>query len=328
MTYDETKVAIIIPLYNDEANIARALESAVAQKAPEGIRFEVLVVDDGSRDSGPEIAEDYARRFEHVTFLRMEKNGGPAAARNRALRETDAGWFTPFDSDDIMLPERVAALFEEARSGDFDFVADNLLISSTSAPETVSRHLWPGKPPGDVPLTTDLFVNRSYAAETERTELGFLKPLIRRRAVKCGAEPYQPDLRFGEDFELYARILADGAKAVLTDPEGYLFVVREGSASHRQGAADHRRLALMGRKFLQRDGLSPAEREAFRGFTRYCELEWAAWTAIEAVRAKNPVGFLRAFTISLPASLHVVGNLLKAIGGKLNRNSRSAQRVA
>lgn len=328
MTYDETKVAIIIPLYNDEANIARALESAVAQKAPEGIRFEVLVVDDGSRDSGPEIAEDYARRFAHVTFLRMEKNGGPAAARNRALRETDAGWFTPFDSDDIMLPERVAALFEKARSGDFDFVADNLLISSTSAPETVSRHLWPGKPPGDVPLTTDLFVNRSYAAETERTELGFLKPLIRRRAFKCGAEPYQPDLRFGEDFELYARILADGAKAVLTDPEGYLFVVRDGSASHRQGAADHRRLALMGRKFLQRDGLSPAEREAFGGFTRYCEQEWAAWTAIEAVRTKNPVGFLRAFTISLPASLHVAGNLLKAVGGKLNGKGRSAQRVA
>ena len=320
MTYDETKVAIIIPLYNDEANIARALESAVAQKAPEGIRFEVLVVDDGSRDSGPEIAEDYARR--------MEKNGGPAAARNRALRETDAGWFTPFDSDDIMLPERVGALFEKARRGDFDIVADNLLISSTSAPETVSRHLWPGKPPGDVPLTTELFVNRSYAAETQRTELGFLKPLIRRRAVKGSAEPYQPDLRFGEDFELYARILADGAKAVLTDPEGYLFVVREGSASHRQGAADHRRLALMGRKFLQRDGLSPAEREAFGGFTRYCEQEWAAWTAIEAVRAKNPVGLLRAFTISLSASLHVTSNLLKAIAGKLNGKSRSAERAA
>ena len=43
ITYDETKVAIIIPLYNDEANIARALESAVAQQPPEGISFEVLV---------------------------------------------------------------------------------------------------------------------------------------------------------------------------------------------------------------------------------------------------------------------------------------------
>ncbi|MEZ6002161.1 glycosyltransferase family 2 protein [Hyphomonas sp.] len=320
--YDETKVAIIIPLYNDEANIARALESAVAQKQPEGIRFEVLVVDDGSKDSGPEIAEDYARRFENVTFLKMEQNGGPAAARNLALQATDAGWFTPFDSDDIMLPERVAALLAKAQAGDFDIVADNLLISSSSAPETVSRHLWPEKPQGDVPLTTALFVTRSYDVEMERTELGFLKPLIRRRAVKHVSETYQSDIRFGEDFELYARLLADGAKAVLTDPEGYLFVVREGSASQRQGADDHRKMALRGREFLKRDGLGAEERAAFSGFTRYSEREWAAWTAIEAVRAKNLMGLFKAFTISSSASLFVAGNLLKAVGGKLNGKTR------
>jgi hypothetical protein len=177
-------------------------------------------------------------------------------------------------------------------------------------------------------LTTELFVNRSYAAKTERSELGFLKPLIRRRAVKCGSEPYQPDLRFGEDFELYARLLADGAKAVLTNPAGYLFVVRDGSASHRQGAEDHRKLALMGRKFLEREGLSPTERQAFTGFTRYCEKEWAAWTAIEAIRAKRPAGLLRAFTISWPASRHVAGNIMRSIGGKLNGKTRPARKSA
>ena len=58
MTYDENKVAIIIPLYNDAANIARALESATAQVMPEGVTLEIFVVDDGSSDEGPEIAED------------------------------------------------------------------------------------------------------------------------------------------------------------------------------------------------------------------------------------------------------------------------------
>lgn len=327
-TYDETKVAIIIPLYNDEANIARALESAVAQKPPEGIRFEILVVDDGSQDAGPEIAEDYARRFDNVTFLKMVQNGGPAAARNRALRETDAGWFTPFDSDDFMLPERVESLLEKAREGGFDIVADNLLISSISAPETVTRHLWPEKPPGDVPLTAELFVNRSYAVEMERSELGFLKPLIRRGAAAAGSEPYKSDIRFGEDFELYARLLVGGARAVLTDPMGYVFVVRDGSASHRQGASDHRKLALMGRNFLKCEGLAPAERAAFAGYTRYCEKEWAAWTAIAAVRAKNPIGLLRAFMISVPASLHVAGNLLKAVGNKISGNGGPARHSA
>ena len=258
----------------------------------------------------------------------MTQNGGPAAARNRALLETDAGWFTPFDSDDMMLPERVGRLFEKARRAKLDVVADNLLISSTNAPETVVRYLWPEKPPGDIALSTEFFVNRSYAAEIERTELGYLKPLIRRSAVLKGAEPYQADLRFGEDFELYARLLADGARVVLTDPEGYLFIVREGSASHRQGAADHRKLALMGRNFLKRPGLAPAERQAFVGFTRYCEREWAAWTAIEAVRARQPLKLLSAFTISLPAGLHVAGNLLKAVIGKVKGTGKTAGQTA
>ena len=317
MPYDENKVAIVIPLYNDAANIARAIESATSQLTPEGVSFEVLVVDDCSTDEGPDIVEDYARRVPNVKFIRMERNQGPAAARNRALRESDAGWFSPFDSDDIMLPERISRLLEKGRQDDLDLVADNLLISSTRAPETVLRNLWPGKPDGDVPLTAELFVDQSHSNEVERSELGFLKPLIRRRSVQKGAEPYQDELRFGEDFELYARMLLDGARAVLTDPEGYLLVVREGSASHRQGAEDHRKLALIGRQFLGRTNLSEGERRAFLDYTRYSEREWAAWAAIEALRAKKPYRLLDAFTISLPASLHVAGQLTKAVGGKL-----------
>ena len=325
MSYDENKVAIVIPLYNDEANIARALESAVAQVKPDGVTIEIFVVDDCSRDSGPAIAEDYARRFGNVKFIRMDRNRGPAAARNQALRETDAGWFTPFDSDDIMLPERIANLLAKARQGGYDLVADNLLVSSTAAPETVIRHLWPGKPPGDVALTTRFFVERSHEVEAERTELGFLKPLIRRAAVNRGAEAYEDDLRFGEDFELYARLLADGGRGVLTNPEGYLFVVREGSASHRQGADDHRKLALIGRGFLRRQDLKPEEREMFASYTRYCEREWAAWTAIEAVKAKAPLRLLKAFTISPQASLFVAGQLTRAALGKLLGRGRKAE---
>ena len=320
MTYDENKVAIIIPLYNDEANIARAIESAVAQIVPDGTRFEVLIVDDGSRDSGPEIAEDYARRFANVKLLRMVRNGGPSAARNMALRETDAGWFTPFDSDDIMLPERVMRLLAKAREAGVDMVADNLLISSSLAPEAVQRNLWRGKPPGDLPMTAELFLERSKSGGEERSELGFLKPLIRRRFLG-GPEAYRDELRFGEDFELYTRMLLDGAKALLTDPEGYILVVREGSASHRQGADDHRKLALVGREFLRRANLSPAEQRALASYTQYCEREWAAWTAIEAVRAKSPLMLLKAFAVSIPASIHVSRNLLAAAAGKFRKPS-------
>ncbi|MCA8899818.1 MAG: glycosyltransferase family 2 protein [Hyphomonas sp.] len=324
-TYDERRVAIVIPLYNDAANIARAIEAAVNQKLPSGYTHEVIVVDDCSKDEGAAIAEDFARRFDKVTVLRLAVNQGPSGARNAALRHTDAGWFTPFDSDDVMEPTRIAGLLDRALENDLDIVADNLLITDTSAPRTIVRELWPGKPRGDIPLTSELFLQRSTHVELERSELGFLKPLIRRRGIRKGREAYVDALRFGEDFELYARMLLDGAKAVLTEPEGYYFVCRQGSASRSQGRDDHRKLALASRDMLRRTDISDEARAALQAHARYCEQEWASWALIEGVRAKNVGRVIEAFTISAPASLHVLGNLTRAATSRLTPSRGTRQ---
>ncbi|MEZ5945766.1 MAG: glycosyltransferase family 2 protein [Hyphomonas sp.] len=312
--YDETKVAIVIPLYNDAENIGRAIECAVRQEVPAGTTFEVIVVDDCSTDEGPSIAEEYARRYEQVVFHRQPRNLGPSGARNAALRSTNAGWFTPFDSDDVMEPARIARLLERGRRQGLDIVADNLIITHNDAPTTAVRRLWPGKPAGDIELTPELFLERSSHVELERSELGFLKPLIRRSSlIGDDPAPYLEELRFGEDFELYARMLLNGAKAMLTDPEGYYFVCREGSASRSQGREDHMRLARISRELLRRPGISAVSRKALQEHTAYCEREWAVWASIEAVRSKSIPRFLEAYTISFPASLHVTGRMFDAV---------------
>ena len=143
---DENKIAIVIPLYNDAPNIERAIRSAVEQKVPDTVAVEVIVVDDCSSDEGPEIAKRMARTIPNLTFVQQAQNSGPSAARNCAIRQTDAAWFTPLDSDDFMLPTRIAGLLDEARARDLDWVADNLLMSSEDTPEEVERVLWPDKP--------------------------------------------------------------------------------------------------------------------------------------------------------------------------------------
>ena len=323
MQFDPQKIAIVIPLYNDAPNIARAMESAIAQETPPGMMIEVIVVDDCSTDDGPAIAQEIASRYTNVRALKQDKNGGPSVARNRALAETNAAWFTPLDSDDFMKPDRISKLVSYALENELDFVADNLLISYIDTPETVERNLWPGKPQGDITLTADFFVSRCLESEVARSELGFLHPLVNRAAMKDGEAPYKNELRFGEDFELYTRLLIEGAKAKLVDPYGYYLVQRPASASNVQSGDDHEKLARIGRGFLKRPNLDKATRTALARHVAQSEKEWAWWQVIDGVKARAPWKVLSAFGISLSASLHVANNLFEQI---LVRGSKQLKR--
>jgi glycosyltransferase involved in cell wall biosynthesis len=92
------KVAVIITLYNKSQYIRRALDSVVAQTFDD---FEVIVVDDGSTDDGPEVVQSCADP--RVRLIRQE-NAGPGAARNRGVKESTAPWVAFLDADDEWLP--------------------------------------------------------------------------------------------------------------------------------------------------------------------------------------------------------------------------------
>ncbi|GAB1582729.1 glycosyltransferase family 2 protein [Phyllobacterium phragmitis] len=99
-----TVVAVVIPFYQREKGILkRALQSAFAQDISDDIRLQVVIVDDGSPVSPPDeiagVTFDPRHRIELIT----QKNGGPGAARNRALASLDPAEvsFVAFlDSDD------------------------------------------------------------------------------------------------------------------------------------------------------------------------------------------------------------------------------------
>lgn len=92
------KVSIIIPLYNKERYIARAVESVFAQTFRD---FELIVVDDGSTDSSPELVMAY---LDPRLRLVRQRNMGPGFARNRGIEESTATYVTFLDADDEWLP--------------------------------------------------------------------------------------------------------------------------------------------------------------------------------------------------------------------------------
>lgn len=94
-------VSVIIPTFNREKLVARAIESVLAQTYP---HFELIVVDDGSTDATAVLLARYADR---MRVLRRD-HGGVSAARNCGIRAA-AGWLIALlDSDDYWMPEKLA----------------------------------------------------------------------------------------------------------------------------------------------------------------------------------------------------------------------------
>lgn len=325
MDLNAHKIAIVIALFNNEDEIARAACSAVAQKVPEGYQLDVIIVDDGSTDSSLEKARELAAEHAQITVLQTPQNGGPSVARNTALAATDAAWFTPLDSDDMLAPDRISQLIAHAVRLQADFVADNLLVTHASAPLQTERTLWPAKPEGDVRLDAARFVRHCHSQDLDRSELGFLKPLINRSRLSDPARPYVDDLRFGEDFELYTRLLLDGAAGYLVDPCGYYFIQRDMSASRSQSGADHHNLLKISRQFAARDDLSQETRAALRGHLQYSEKEMAYWALIDGVNNRDMGQFFSAFTISPGASLAAIGFLISHPFRKLRGRQTGSQ---
>lgn len=109
-------VSVVIPTYNRETVLPRALDSVLAQTYGD---FEVIVVDDGSRDGTAGVMAEYVRRDGRVRYCRQSQNAGVSAARNRGIREAKGEFVAFLDSDDEWAPtklERQIERFREANS--------------------------------------------------------------------------------------------------------------------------------------------------------------------------------------------------------------------
>lgn len=118
------RVSVVIPLYQTERYIEQALRSVLDQTYRD---FEVLVIDDGSRDRGPEIARRLADS--RVDVVRQQ-NRGLAGARNSGIRLATGAYIALLDADDVWEPsklERHVRHLDENAGIDVSFSASRLI---------------------------------------------------------------------------------------------------------------------------------------------------------------------------------------------------------
>ena len=110
------KVSVIVPIYNVEKYLRRAVDSLLAQTLKE---IEIILVDDGSPDNCPKIIDDYAEKYENVVAVHKE-NGGLSDARNVGMAVAKGEFIGMLDPDDYAEPNMFELLYKNMISHNSD----------------------------------------------------------------------------------------------------------------------------------------------------------------------------------------------------------------
>ncbi len=226
---DPTSVTVIIPAYNAEAFIGRAIASVAAQTLPP---HEILIVDDCSTDGTRRVIEAAAKSNPLIKIIAMQRNGGPSVARNAAIDAANGTWLAILDADDAFVPARLAKLIPFAVETGADLLADDLAYYDAAASCGTGRGM------GDEAAASKGLVSlRDFLAHNlasgEGLDWGLLKPIFRRSTFIENGIRYEPDMRHGEDFRLVVELLCRGAQFRLLSQPLYLYTQRQGAVSGR-----------------------------------------------------------------------------------------------
>ena len=247
------KVCVIIAAKDAADTIGKAIASALLEPAV----GEVVVVDDGSSDGTGEAARAADDGSARLVVARFDKNRGPSAARNHAIEISDSPLIGILDADDFFFPGRFAAM--QAETG-WDLIADNIGFIHHDPALAVEPDRFQSRT--RVLSLIDFVEGNISKRGVKRGEIGFLKPVIRREFMKAHGLRYNEDLRLGEDYDLYLRALAYGARYKVIDHCGYGAVVRANSLSGAHRTDDLRRLYEAERTVRLTLGLLKPEEES------------------------------------------------------------------
>lgn len=205
-------VTIIIPTYNNEQTIDRAIKSVLFQTYTD---YELIIINDYSTDSTPKICDHYAEMYPHIRVIHNEENVGVGIARQIGLKESQGDFITFLDSDDMLMADflQQSMLLQEQHNSDVVYTSYTILY-----PQGIQQVL----PAGDFIMEGEATSQLHFIQQKK-----FLTGKIFRKTLL--EEIPWSDKRVGEDVQtlFFATYLANKVRS--SSYSGYVHCFREGS---------------------------------------------------------------------------------------------------
>lgn len=126
--------SVIMPVYNASSTLSESIDSVLGQTFGD---FELLIVDDCSTDDSRFFIECYARKDARIAAIYSDVNQGVALARNLAITAAKGRYITFLDADDLWLPEKLEAQYEEFCQGAHVVYASYVRFSNESSEQLI-----------------------------------------------------------------------------------------------------------------------------------------------------------------------------------------------
>jgi glycosyltransferase involved in cell wall biosynthesis len=184
-------VSVVIPVYNSEAYISKALESVLHQTYK---NLEVIVIDDGSKDRSWETIQHYIKTDNRIIALNNGSNIGIAKTRNKALRIFHGIYLAPLDSDDVWESLKIQKQVDFLnKNRDVGIVGTNVDIINEKSKKLFTRVY----PRNFSKITKDISVKNPFCQSSV---------MIRRSIIKKVGF-YDESLETSEDYDYWFRII-------------------------------------------------------------------------------------------------------------------------
>lgn len=201
-------VSIVVPCFNQEAFIADALQSVLAQSYTD---WECIVVNDGSNDGSQAIIAEYVKKDRRFRSF-FKENGGVAAARNFGFAQARGTLFVPLDGDDRIHSDYLRRVVEC-----FEAFPDTVLVHTGTQRFGESRKVW------RLP---------EYSYEKLLWQNMIVNTTMYRREAFLRAGGYSPEMVHGfEDWEFYVRMLRPESHVQYIKEPLYLYRIKKSSRS-------------------------------------------------------------------------------------------------
>lgn len=221
-------ISIVVPAYNYAHLLPRAIDSVACQHAGD---IELIVVDDGSTDTTPEVLKEYVRRYPWIRSVRQE-NAGAASARNHGIRLASGRFVLLLDADDELLPGALDALKAAQQAHPDAGIIIGGSISVLPGGEERTRVA------SRIPQVSRPALVKHYLLE-KKISISHSRSMFLRELL--AARPYPENLRSREDLPVFAYLLASAEVVSIDRP---LARIHKHADSLRHRSDDEERIAM------------------------------------------------------------------------------------